>query len=462
MDLFFAGQSITLTILANPNFTTQASKLTLLTAAVRQSRASSVKVLLSHSADPSVTDHRDFTPLCYASLRGHIPIMTILIDADAPKNDGSLHEAVGNCKPKAAKVLIEAGHDPNYPCRIHNMRPPTEHLLRQEAISHHPVAIQEMFELLFLAGARGDYVRNGKSLLIMALDIPNSNMVTPALLSAFMGDKVNMDFNLYRDGGFVFSPTSYLMKYQQHIVPSLKNQLLQALYSYSCKDIWYSETGPQPSEYTRNTAPRHIVEKEDARRRRLEQIAQETEDRQRRIALETEERARILMNERQDAKERKRLTQEAHEIRLAHDQEQARTRDRLAQESTAVRLQLQARENAQVQQFALTSREAELLHQREQDRLRLQYTENENRLMIEEKKVANQLQLEYTRHQDAIEANRHNRGMQLLKEQKAYSKAQLEWNKAETRRLDRQTSVLRLEAGRSQPQRLLSYADDPD
>ena len=122
-----------------------------------------------------------------------------------------------------------------------------------------------------------------------------------------------------------------------------------------------------------------------------------------------------------------------------------------------MQLHLQAKENAQAQQFALTSREAELLHQREQDRLRLQYTENEKRLMIEEKKLETQLQLEYTRgkydldrsaqnHQDEIEAKRHNRGMQLLKEQKAYSKAQLEWNREESRRLDRQKSVLKLEA----------------
>lgn len=400
--------------------------------------------------------------------------MTLLIDAGAPKNDGSLHEAAGNCKPKAAKLLVEAGHDPNYPSRIHNMRPPMEHLLRQEAITHPPAAFQEMFELLVQAGARGDYVCDGKSLLIMALDIPNSNMITPALLSAFMGDKVNMDFNLYRNGGFVFSPTSYLIKYQQHIVPSLKRQLLQALYSYSCRDIWYSENGPQPDEYTRNSAPRHIVEKEDARRRRIEQIAQEDEERERRIALETEERERLLLLDRRDADERKRLAQEAHQVRLAQDQEQARERNRLAQESAAVQLHLQAKENAQAQQFALTSREAELLHQREQDRLRLQYTENEKRLMIEEKKLETQLQLEYTRgkydldrsaqnHQDEIEAKRHNRGMQLLKEQKAYSKAQLEWNREESRRLDRQKSVLKLEAGRSQQPRLLSYGgDDPD
>jgi hypothetical protein len=58
--------------------------------------------------------------------------------------------------------------------------------------------MKKMFKLLIEAGANGRYVRDGKSLLILALEMLNARLVLPALLSAFMGSLVNEDFNLYR------------------------------------------------------------------------------------------------------------------------------------------------------------------------------------------------------------------------------------------------------------------------
>jgi hypothetical protein len=97
--------------------------------------------------------------------------------------------------------------------------------------------MKRMLKLLIEVGANGRYVRDGKSLLILALDMLNARLVLPVQLSAFMGILVNEDFNLYRKGGFVFSPIPYLIHNQQLSGPSIKPTLTQVLRSYGSNDV---------------------------------------------------------------------------------------------------------------------------------------------------------------------------------------------------------------------------------
>jgi hypothetical protein len=459
-----SNEEHSLTFAADVNITTKTTKTTPLLAAICKPRISIVNMLLLHGADPSCPDYSGWTPLRYGSARGELEIMKLLIKS-APTDDGSLQEAVGNLQHAAARLLLDAGHDPNYASVFHDMRACLEHLVRQEPISNDGSALKSMFKLLLNAGANGRYHFDGKSLLIIALDMAHAMLVVPALLSAFMGSVVNEEFNQHRSQGFVYSPASYVIHQKQLSDPALGRALLKVLRSYGCEDIYYNESGPQPGDYTSRTAPRNIVHREEIRRRRVDQIQAEDEERQRKLAIEDQDRQRKLRIEQDDENRRRRLAFEAHGTHLNYERERAQASDANMRTSTTLRLQLQSKEYAQTQQFSLTQQQAELAHTRERNRLQIENAANENTLRIRTAEAENRLQLsvvdakvaaerkmyemarEGRQEQEAIEARGHSRRLQLAKE--------------EEKRMTRAASVLKLQASR-QSQRYLTTGDQPD
>jgi ankyrin repeat protein len=433
--------------------------------AICHSHVSVVKMLLLHGADPSTADRSGWSPLRHASARGDLDIMRLLIKS-APTDDGSLQEAVGNLQHAAVRLLLEAGHDPNYASASHDMRACLEHLVRQQPVSNDGSALKSMFKVLLNAGANGRFHFDGKSLLIIALDMAHATMVVPALLSAFMGAVVNEDFNLHRSDGLVYSPASYIIHQKQLSDPAFGRALLKVLRSYGCEDVYYSESGPQPRDYTSRTAPRGVVDREEIRRFREEQIQAEDEERQRKIAIEDQERHRRLRVEQEDENKRRRLAFEAHEAHLTYERERAQASDANMRSTTTLRLQLQSKEYAQTQQFALTQQQAEMAHKREQNRLQIENVTKENSLRLRSAEAENRLQLnvvdakvaaerkmhemarEGREQQDAIEARGHARRLKLIKE--------------EEKRFSRAASVMKLQNGSQSQQRYLTMNDEPD
>src|SRR6266536_3454405 len=107
--------------IANINFISK-SGMTPLILAIQNQRSVVVSKLISKGAKVNVADPDGVTPLAMASRLGNADIMELLLKAGAECNDGSLHDAARGLRCDAIRVLIEYGHEPDYPSVLHDGR----------------------------------------------------------------------------------------------------------------------------------------------------------------------------------------------------------------------------------------------------------------------------------------------------------------------------------------------------
>ncbi|KAH7398880.1 hypothetical protein DE146DRAFT_677989 [Phaeosphaeria sp. MPI-PUGE-AT-0046c] len=196
--------------------TTPASEASPLTLAAREGRSAAlVQTLLERGADASLRDKSHQSALFYASSLSNISTVRILAPHSL-KNDGSLHEAARCIQLDAVAVLIQHGHTPNFPSRLH--QDPT-------------------FK-----------VRNEKSTIVLALDNAYSSLeVCEALLETEVWEDLNNEKHMYRDtNGLWYSPLKYVELIPFASRTSVKQDLLDLLRDKGCEPRFYSETAIQP------------------------------------------------------------------------------------------------------------------------------------------------------------------------------------------------------------------------
>jgi hypothetical protein len=303
---------------ANVNFVTKISRVTPLMLAIQARRPDIVKLLLLEGAEADVADAKGNTPLAMATNIGGdlaITMMSNLLAAGASKNDGSLHNAARELNSLAVQVLIEGGHDPDFPSHIHDGRSALGEVCLRAADSGELTAIKEkqvekLIDILIEAGSDITLKIEGKSALHLALESHDPVTMTRLLLKAGMWKHINKKFNLYTDGTYTYSPTMYVVK---ALPPTdLNDQLLRLLRANRCEDVYYANTGPQPEDA--KGFPDDIAMQERERRARLERLAKEAEDHKLSLARTREladVQARIYSDqaELEDAR-RRRLQQE--------------------------------------------------------------------------------------------------------------------------------------------------------
>lgn len=267
---------------ANVNARTNLSRTSPLMVAIQTLQPDVVRMLLLAGAEVDVADYRDRTPLSMATAIGGdigTRMMGSLLAAEPSLDDGSLHNAARALNLPAVKVLVQAGHDPDFPSASHGGRSALgEVCLRagegEEMTLEKETALQKIMS--FLVGARTDLEikSQGKSLLYLCFESPHPLVATRILLKVAMWKHINKSFNNYTDGSFTFSPTMYLAKL---LPPSeINSQLLALLRANRAQDIYYANSGPQPDDAV--GLPEDMEVSERARRARLSRLAEESED----------------------------------------------------------------------------------------------------------------------------------------------------------------------------------------
>lgn len=308
------------------NFRTPKSQLTAITVAARRANYGVLNNLVNCHADVNLL-WRDMSPLYLVSSRGDSEMAQCLIEAGAEINDGSLHEAAKYCNARLVGLIIKAGHNPNHPGPLHHGRNALSTLLASDVRQGESSRdMEKTIEKLVAGKAQIRGRQNGKSLLFLAMESPQADHKTTALLSTCMGDLVNDDFNVYRHGGLTQSALGYVKRDPRFLGDApTRVRLIQILEAYGAIDIYYNERGPQRADYTSATAPEDVKTRENQRLEREQRRAEEQEDHEDRMKRQrSEAEAQKLQQDRKRAEE-----QQASDARIAQRQREAQEQRRL-------------------------------------------------------------------------------------------------------------------------------------
>ncbi|KAE9382018.1 hypothetical protein N431DRAFT_476739 [Stipitochalara longipes BDJ] len=319
----------------------------LLHLAIDDGRHGIVQCLIEEGIDIDLPDENDITPLVLATQKNDMTSMQALLGASASANDGSLHDAARMANADAIKLLLMHGHDPNFPCVRFDGRPPLfelclhapEHLKRTQATSQEKEKmVKKAIETLIVGKAftHDQLPQAGqRSLLFHALDSSNPYRMAKVFLECGQFRHINMEFNLFTNGEYTYSPTKYVEKGKCRGDKTQTQSLIKLLKDFKAIDRYWKNKGPQPPDY--ENAPPHIVRAEDERKEAERRKRQEEEELRRRIEKEQREiaearRKLALEEEAAQAKaKREELTfrqRQAHEARI-HAANIAKENDRL-------------------------------------------------------------------------------------------------------------------------------------
>lgn len=414
---------------AKVNFESRLSKTTPLMLAVQQRRPDLVRSLLLAGAEVDVADITGNTPLTMATRIGGdlgTTMMSSILAADPSKNDGSLHNAARELNLDALKVLIEFGHDVDFPSPLHDGRSALGEVCLHAADTGEMTAAKEktmekVMAYLTEQGTDLGLLANGKSALLLALASSDPLPTTRALLKVGMWKSINRPFNNYDDGTYTYSPTMYT----KYVLPAsdAKEQLLALLKANRAHDVYYANDGPQPDGAV--GLPDELLVAQRQRNARLERIQSEAEDHKRALA-QTKELARIqdqIYKDRAHIEDERTRRQQAE--KLTGMQEQARVEEDLFRAAMARK---KSEERSQLEHGrAMVAAEVARARQLGEAQLELENVRNVQALEWERDmggvRAANEMAIGSARAQDRNEQQRyeeesHRRVMQRVTEQK--------------------------------------------
>lgn len=278
-----------LTILAaNVTAALAVSKATPLLLAAKYNRPDAISRILKEGVKVSQKDRFDRSALFYASRHEDVKALKCLLKAKPPPNDGSLHEASRRLNAGAVKLLIKAGHDPDFPSTKHEGRTALAELCLNCDGARDPLALEETLEAL--RDGKADPMKKwlGKTPTFLALDNPDPVPVLDKLVEKIMWKYINDENNIYEEGDYFYSPTMYIMKVVLRGPHNQGHQLLQLLNNYGAVHRYYAkERLQQPADA--QGLPASTIEFERKRQIREERLNQQIEDHQRRLKRVAEE-----------------------------------------------------------------------------------------------------------------------------------------------------------------------------
>ncbi|KAG6006684.1 hypothetical protein E4U21_006759 [Claviceps maximensis] len=268
---------------ANVNVESSLSRTTPLMLAIQTRRPDLVKLLLLEGAEVDTLDYLGRTPLSMATHVGQdvsVQMVSLLLAADPSRDDGSLHNASRDMNLPVVKVLVQSGHDPDFPSPLHEGRSALAELCLHGSDSNDLGAERERTMqkvMTFLIDSKSDLSlkSSNKSLLRLCFEAADPLATTRSLLKSGMWKHINEPFNYhYTADGHVYSPTMYVKR----ILPQTDTSasLLQILESNRASDVYYALTGAQPGDAV--GLPEDLAVQERSRKARLERLAEETEE----------------------------------------------------------------------------------------------------------------------------------------------------------------------------------------
>lgn len=395
-----------------------------------------------------------------AASRGNEAMARCIIEAGAKTNDGSLHEAARCCNPKLVKMILQAGHDPNFPSPIHDRCNPLQTVVMNSVSQENDdQRLEGTIRQLVAGGAEIRSQQDGKSLLFMALDSPQAAQMAASLLGAGMGGLVNEQSNLFEQDGLIQSALGYVKRQTRYTNASAtKLQLIRILESYGAVDIYYKKAGPQPSDFV--NAPEDVRIREERRLDREQRRAEDLQDHKDRLArtrMEAEELQRLsdqthqqaLTQQKAQAGQQQQLTQFSHNLAIAQNAELASARDKAYRKSTTLSIEMDKKKGAAQEAIAEHRRHAESGHEQDMSRIRL-----------EEQREANKQRRSIMSEEDRFAERHYGREMKQIQAKADVIQQQSRLTASHRELMQSQRELAQVTAG--QQQKALDWSDIPD
>jgi hypothetical protein len=344
---------------ARVNFETRISKTTPLMLAIKERRHDIVKELVFAGAEVDVADITGNTPLTLTTqIGGDLGTMMMknVLAAEPSQNDGSLHNAARELNLPAMQVLVDFGHEVDFPSTLHGGRTALGELCLHAAdhgalTAAQEKAMEKAMAYLMKEGTDLSLPSDGRSVLLLAMGSLDPIVTTRALLKVGMWKYINRPFNHFTAGGYTYSPTQYV----RQVLPqsNVTEQLYTLLKANRCEDVYYANDGPQPEGAI--GLPDDIVRAERERKTRLERLRLEAEDHARTLARTKE----VADMQNQILAQRAQLEDTRSRQQRSTEMEGVRERAQLEEElfNEAVRRQRAERAAAMQHQASLTQAE---------------------------------------------------------------------------------------------------------
>lgn len=202
--------------------------------------------------------------LFFASQSGDAELVALLLKSGPSTNDGSLHEAARGFHVETTKLLLSAGHDPNFRSTRHNGLTALGELARHATLPDDATPVVKTLDILRDAGASPLLKAHGKTMIFLALDNPDNVRIARILLEKVLHQTINSQENTYQHGVYNFSPTTYVSKGILLGPPSV--ELYRMLRGHGVENHFYANIGEiQPTDAV--GLPEEIAERERLQRR---------------------------------------------------------------------------------------------------------------------------------------------------------------------------------------------------
>lgn len=294
---------------SSPTRSAPLSELSPIALAAREGRQDVIPLLIDRGADASIRDKGNRSALFYACSTA--TTSTDSVRALAPhvlKDDGSLHEAARCLFVEITKVLLEHGHSPNFPSRLHGGRNALGELCLNTEIANgiQRTKARQLIRLLLSHGANPNFkARNERSTVLLALDNAHNPLeITEALLETEVWETLNDEKHMYRDAsGLCYSSISYVELIPSPSRSQVRGDLISLLRDKGCEPKFYSQNLDQPQPKSAIGMPANIAKLANRQKEHLLslRLAKEASDHARAIEEENHRAELRRQKERQDA-----------------------------------------------------------------------------------------------------------------------------------------------------------------
>lgn len=248
---------------------------------IQTRRLDLVKSLLLEGADVNPTDALARSALSMTSTIGGdlaIDMMGCLLAAEPNPDDGSLHNAARDLNFPAVRVLVQAGHDPDFPSTCHDGRSALAEVCFRgsdlELNTEREKSMQKVMAFLIHAGSDLTLKSREKPMLYLCFEAKDPVATTRIFLKVGMWKHINKPLNHFTDGKFTYSPTMYIIK--KLYKSEHREHLLSILNANRCTDVFYANEGPQPDDAV--GLPEDLKVQERERKFRLQRQAEQLQD----------------------------------------------------------------------------------------------------------------------------------------------------------------------------------------